>query len=78
MYDNENEEHTFAIVLTLGILVGCGTADNNPNVADTEQTEVQVEIIISLENQEEILQRRSPYRRCRDKFNEVMEENLTS
>src|SRR5690554_2491507 len=66
----------FAIVLTLGILVGCGTADNNPNVADTEQTEVQVEIIISLENQEEILEEEVLTVDAGTSLMEVMEENF--
>lgn len=45
-----------AMILTSGILFACDTADNEEETAQTEQTEVQLEIIISLEHGEEVLE----------------------
>lgn len=45
----------FAMILAVGVLVGCDSTNVEPNVSEAEQAEIQVEIILSLENGEEII-----------------------
>src|SRR5699024_9439318 len=45
----------FAMILTVGVLFGCDSTNVEPNNSATEQAEVQVEIIISVENGEDII-----------------------
>lgn len=45
-----------AMILTTGILFACDTGDSEQETAQTEQAEVQVEIIISQEHGEEVLE----------------------
>ena len=66
----------FAMILTVGVLFGCDSTNVEPNNSATEQAEVQVEIIISVENGEDIIATEELAIESGKSLMEVMEENF--
>lgn len=66
----------FAMILTIGVLFGCDSTDVEPNASETEQAEIQVEIIISVENGEELIAEENLAIEKGKNLMEVMEENF--
>lgn len=66
----------FAMILATGFLIGCDSADVEPDTSETEQAEIEVEITISVENGEEIIAEESLAIEPGKNLMQVMEENF--